>query len=143
MRSNNETQSSAKVLLTDAYSACAVCSPPRAAILTGKHPARILLTDWLPSGRWNPKAKLRDGRFLRGLPLEEFTLAEAPEGIELYNLEDDLSETTDLASQRPELAADLLRKLDAWRHDVGAQMMKPNPDYDREFYDWCTYFSRR
>lgn len=61
---------------TDAYSACAVCSPTRAAILTGKYPARLLLTDWLPSGRWNPKARLREGRFLRGLPVEEVTLAE-------------------------------------------------------------------
>ena len=38
---------------------------------------RLLLTNWLPDGRWNPKAKLREGRFLRGLPVEEFTLAEA------------------------------------------------------------------
>ena len=36
-----------------------------------------MLTEWLPSGRWNPKAKLRSGRFLRALPLEEITLAEA------------------------------------------------------------------
>ena len=65
------------VRFTDAYSACAVCSPTRAAILTGKYPARLLLTDWLPSGRWDPKAKLREGRFLRALPVEEVTLAEA------------------------------------------------------------------
>ena len=65
------------VPFTDAYAACAVCSPTRAAILTGKYPARLLLTDWLPSGRWDPKAKLREGRFVRGLPLEEVTLAEA------------------------------------------------------------------
>ncbi|MFM8904771.1 MAG: sulfatase [Verrucomicrobiota bacterium] len=65
------------VRFTDAYSACAVCSPTRAAILTGKYPARLLLTDWLPSGRWDPKAKLREGRFIRGLPLEEVTMAEA------------------------------------------------------------------
>lgn len=62
---------------TNAYSACAVCSPTRAAILTGKYPARLMLTDWLPSGRWEPKSKLREGRFLRGLPVEEHTLAEA------------------------------------------------------------------
>ena len=62
---------------TDAYAACAVCSPTRAAILTGKYPARLLLTDWLPSGRWNPKAKLREGRRVRALPVEELTLAEA------------------------------------------------------------------
>ncbi len=65
------------VRFTDAYSACAVCSPTRAAILTGKYPARLLLTDWLPSGRWNPKAKLREGRMIRSLPPEELTLAEA------------------------------------------------------------------
>jgi len=65
------------VRFTDAYAACAVCSPTRAAVLTGKYPARLLLTDWLPSGRWNPKAKLREGRFVRALPMEEFTLAEA------------------------------------------------------------------
>lgn len=62
---------------TDAYAACAVCSPTRAAILTGKYPARLLLTNWLPSGRWNPAARLREGRFVRALPLEELTLAEA------------------------------------------------------------------
>ena len=65
------------VRFTDAYAACAVCSPTRAAVLTGKYPARLLLTDWLPSGRWNPKSKLREGRFLRSLPVEEVTLAEA------------------------------------------------------------------
>ncbi len=65
------------VRFTDAYAACAVCSPTRAAVLTGKYPARLLLTDWLPAGRWNPKAKLREGRFLRALPVEEVTLAEA------------------------------------------------------------------
>jgi arylsulfatase A-like enzyme len=65
------------VRFTDAYAACAVCSPTRAAVLTGKYPARLLLTEWLPSGRWNPGAKLQSGRFLRGLPVEEHTLAEA------------------------------------------------------------------
>ena len=65
------------VRFTNAYAACAVCSPTRASILTGKYPARLLLTDWLPSGRWDPKAKLIEGRKIRGLPVEEFTLAEA------------------------------------------------------------------
>jgi arylsulfatase A-like enzyme len=32
---------------TNAYAACAVCSPTRAAILTGRYPARLGLTDWI------------------------------------------------------------------------------------------------
>ncbi|NNE93902.1 MAG: sulfatase [Verrucomicrobiales bacterium] len=66
------------VRFTNAYAACAVCSPTRAAILTGKYPARLMLTQWLPAGRWDPdKHPMREGRFLRSLPLEEITLAEA------------------------------------------------------------------
>ncbi len=63
---------------TDGYAACNVCSPTRAAIMTGKYPARLLLTQWLPSGRWSPRGnKLREGRYLSNLPLEEVTIAEA------------------------------------------------------------------
>lgn len=63
---------------TNGYAACNVCSPTRAAILSGKYPARLLLTNWLPSGRWSEtNHKLREGRYLSNLPLEEFTVAEA------------------------------------------------------------------
>jgi len=63
---------------TDGYAACNVCSPTRAAIMTGKYPARLLLTQWLPSGRWSAtKNRLREGRYVSNLPLEEVTIAEA------------------------------------------------------------------
>ena len=66
------------VRFTDGYAACNVCSPTRAAIMSGKYPARLLLTQWLPSGRWNPeKNRMREGRYLSNLPLEEVTIAEA------------------------------------------------------------------
>lgn len=63
---------------TDAYSSCNVCSPTRASIMTGKYPARLLLTQWLPGGRWSPtQHKLREGRYISNVPLEEVTIAEA------------------------------------------------------------------
>lgn len=61
---------------TQAYSACTVCSPSRAAILTGKYPARLHLTDWIP-GHDYPWARLLPPKWTQYLPLEERTIAEA------------------------------------------------------------------
>jgi arylsulfatase A len=44
------------MLFTDAYAASPVCSPTRASILTGKYPARLRLTDFLP-GQIQPQFK--------------------------------------------------------------------------------------
>lgn len=46
------------MLFTNAYAACTVCSPSRAAILSGCYPARLHLTDWI-TGHNQPKAKLK------------------------------------------------------------------------------------
>ena len=50
--------------------------------------------------------------------------------LELYNLKDDISEKNDLARKLPDKAADLRKKLDAWRKSVGALMPTPNPNHD-------------
>ena len=62
---------------TDAYAACPVCSPTRASIMTGKYPARLGLTDWIPGLRSGPRFKLIMPNFIQQLPLEEVTIAEA------------------------------------------------------------------
>lgn len=61
---------------TDAYAAAPICSPTRASILTGKYPARLHLTEWLP-GRVFPYARLTRPDTAEFLPLEEMTIAEA------------------------------------------------------------------
>ncbi|HKS37522.1 MAG TPA: sulfatase, partial [Verrucomicrobiae bacterium] len=65
------------VRFTDAYAAAPVCSPTRAALLTGKHPARLQLTDWLPGRQDRTDQKLARPIIRQQLPLEETTLAEA------------------------------------------------------------------
>ena len=60
---------------TQAYSACTVCSPTRASVMTGKYPARLHLTDWI-AGHVRPYAKLKVPDWTMRLPLEETTIAE-------------------------------------------------------------------
>jgi arylsulfatase A len=64
------------VRFTNGYAACPVCSPTRAAIMTGKWPARLHLTDWLPGRGDLPAQRLARPDFLQQLPHEETTLAE-------------------------------------------------------------------
>jgi arylsulfatase A-like enzyme len=64
------------VRFTSGYAACPVCSPTRAAIMTGKWPARLHLTDWLPGRGDLPAQRLARPAIRQHLPLEEITLAE-------------------------------------------------------------------
>jgi arylsulfatase A len=64
------------VRFTQAYSACTVCSPTRAAIMTGKYPARLHVTDWIP-GQMPENPKLLVPDWTKYLPLGEMTMARA------------------------------------------------------------------
>ncbi len=60
----------------NAYAACTVCSPTRASIMTGKYPARLHLTDFIP-GKVPDGVPLMVPDWTKYLPLEEITIAEA------------------------------------------------------------------
>lgn len=61
---------------TDAYAACAVCSPTRASIQTGQYPIRFGITDWIAGAR-KLNTPLKEKFTERMLPLEAVTVAEA------------------------------------------------------------------
>ncbi len=64
------------VRFTQAYAACTVCSPTRAAMMTGMYPARLHLTDWI-AGQNRPYAKLAIPKWTQQLEHRHTTLAEA------------------------------------------------------------------
>lgn len=65
------------------YSACQVCSPSRAAIQSGKTPARVGITDYIAVSRgnqpekWKRNTKLLPAEYKSELVLDEVTIAEA------------------------------------------------------------------
>lgn len=72
-----------------------------------------------------PGAAIRSGKY----KLIQFY---DPPEIELYDLENDLGETTNLIDARPETAKNLLKKLDDWLMETKPIMHEENPDYDPE-----------
>lgn len=69
---------------TDAYAACPVCSPTRAAIQTGRWPQRTGVTDYigapLKPELWKRNTRLLPAPYSDRLALEEVTLAEMMKG---------------------------------------------------------------
>ncbi len=52
-------------------------------------------------------------------------------GLELYNLRDDIGETNDLSAQMPAKTQELLTRLDSWREKVAAPIpVDANPEFD-------------
>ena len=59
---------------TDGYAAASICSPTRASILTGRHPVRVNITDWIPGMSKTGKFEKVEDR--DNLALSEVTIAE-------------------------------------------------------------------
>jgi arylsulfatase A-like enzyme len=77
---NVDRLASESVRFTNAYAACPVSSPTRAAIMTGRYPVNTGITEWIPgrqaSDSGAPYDKLIPLPFKLNLDLEEVTIAE-------------------------------------------------------------------
>ena len=90
---NIDRLAEAGMKFTNGYAACAVCSPTRAAVMTGRYPARLGVTDWIrsrfqggkiPADKKNPSGyaggrnhKVLCPRNALWMELDEITIAEA------------------------------------------------------------------
>lgn len=63
------------MVFTDAYASASICSPTRAGLMTGKYPARLHITDYIPGAPY-PFARVTTPTMTMGLPLEEITIPE-------------------------------------------------------------------
>ncbi|MEM7364063.1 MAG: sulfatase [Pseudomonadota bacterium] len=68
---NLDRLASEGLLFTDAYASCPVCSPTRASIMTGKYPARVGITQYIPG---HAVGRLQDVPYFHGLPKSEVAL---------------------------------------------------------------------
>lgn len=74
---NIDKFASENIRFTSAYAAGHVSSPTRASILTGKYPATINMTDWLPGRKEFSFQRFANVKVNQHLPYEESTIAEA------------------------------------------------------------------
>ena len=72
--------------------------------------------------RMTPASAVRDGNWKLIHYYED-------DRVELFDLENDRSERTDLATTYPMRAKELKEQLDQWRESIGANAPKPNPDW--------------
>ncbi len=71
---NIDRLAAAGVRFTSFYAASPVCSPTRASIMTGRHPARLQITNWIGGEQ---RGLLDPAPYLRALPVEKVTIGEA------------------------------------------------------------------
>jgi arylsulfatase A len=70
------------ILFTDGYSASTICSPSRAALMTGMAPERTRVTDWIPghwvmqSDEWRAERPLQPPDWTKELELHHDTIAD-------------------------------------------------------------------
>ena len=58
--------------------------------------------------------------------------------VQLFNLDSDLGENYDLSESQPDKVKELTAMLHAWRKEVDAQMLSPNPNYiETDPHEWA------
>lgn len=77
-----------------------------------------------------PSAVIRKGNY-KLIEWYDKSLTNQPDAFELYDLENDLSETKNLANQYPELVRELKKELSDWRKHVNAQV----PEINRNMHE--------
>ncbi len=72
---------------TDSYAACAVCSPTRASIMTGRYPVRTGITDWI-RGRFQGGSVPLDGKNPSGFEGDESRRLLCPQNARWLELDE-------------------------------------------------------
>lgn len=128
------------------FLAIAGVSPPDAQPMDGVNLLPVLRDSSAKSGRerlfWHlphyhhstPAGAMREGDWKL---IEQFE----DRSLELYNLREDIGETKNVAKQHPDRAAAMHEAMQAWRHEVQAQLPRLNPAYDPQRVD--EFWSRK
>ena len=73
------------LIFVQEYSSSTVCTYSRSAIMMGKHPSRLKITNFLLSERAKPESAVLPGSWQKFLPSEEITFAERHKPLGYHN----------------------------------------------------------